>query len=48
LLDDILLEFNDGKPKEGVVEKSSDYGKTWTALQYFADNCLERFGIKPT
>nr|XP_026692234.1 netrin-G2 isoform X2 [Ciona intestinalis] len=45
LTDDVIIDFYDGRPQVMMVEKSSDHGITWLPLQYFADNCLARFGM---
>ncbi|XP_039248379.2 netrin-G1-like [Styela clava] len=39
LIDDIIIDFHDGLPQKMIVDKSSDGGKTWQPIQYYADNC---------
>ncbi|KAK6194781.1 hypothetical protein SNE40_000340 [Patella caerulea] len=36
---DMAIVFNSGRPRNMILEKSVDYGKTWTAIQYYARNC---------
>ncbi|XP_069765550.1 laminin subunit beta-4 [Narcine bancroftii] len=35
----LILSFKTFRPAAMLVEKSSDYGQTWKALQYFAYDC---------
>ena len=35
----ITVRFYNTRPKEMFLEKSKDFGKTWTVLQYFAFDC---------
>lgn len=35
----IKVRFYNERPQKLFLEKSKDYGKTWTVLQYFAFNC---------
>lgn len=46
LTGDVQVTFKFTKPAKMVIEKSTDYGKTWIPLQYFADKCHERFGME--
>ena len=48
LTGDIRITFKFTKPQKIVLEKSTDFGLTWIPLQYFADNCLNRFGMEPS
>ncbi|XP_012939269.1 laminin subunit alpha-3 [Aplysia californica] len=41
LAGDIIITFNSGRPNKMILEKSVDYGQTWTPLQYYARNCAE-------
>lgn len=44
----IRLIFKSPRPIEMILEKSDDKGKTWTALQYYAEDCLRRFNMSST
>ena len=46
LTGDIRVTFKFAKPAQMVMEKSTDFGLTWTPLQYFADNCKRDYGMK--
>ena len=48
LTGEIKVTFKFTKPAKMVMEKSTDFGLSWTPLQYFADNCQERFGMEPS
>ncbi len=48
LTGEIRVTFKFTKPAKMVMEKSTDFGLTWTPLQYFADNCQTRFGMEPS
>lgn len=37
------VTFYSAKPKAVIIERSVDFGKSWTAYSYFADNCATRF-----
>ena len=37
------IVFYSSKPNALILEKSIDYGKTWTPYRYYADNCQRRF-----
>ncbi|XP_027889932.1 nascent polypeptide-associated complex subunit alpha, muscle-specific form [Xiphophorus couchianus] len=45
--DDIIITFEYGRPTSMVLEKSMDKGATWQPYQYYADDCLEAFGMSP-
>ncbi|XP_078497665.1 netrin-G2 [Lissotriton helveticus] len=45
LTDDIVLTFEYGRPTVMMLEKSLDYGRTWHPYQYYADDCMEAFGM---
>ncbi|XP_062418190.1 cell surface glycoprotein 1-like [Pungitius pungitius] len=47
VVDDIIVSFEYGRPTAMVLEKSMDKGKTWQPYQYYADDCLEVFGMSP-
>lgn len=38
-LDDLIIVFQSGRPKQMVLEKSVDFGQSWSALQYFNRTC---------
>uniref|UniRef100_H3BF56 Netrin-G2 n=1 Tax=Latimeria chalumnae TaxID=7897 RepID=H3BF56_LATCH len=45
LTDNILITFEYGRPTIMMLEKSLDYGRTWHPYQYYADDCMEAFGM---
>ncbi|CAH2316073.1 netrin-G2 isoform X1 [Pelobates cultripes] len=45
LTDDIVVTFEYGRPTMMVLEKSLDHGKTWHPYQFYADDCMEAFGM---
>uniref|UniRef100_A0A8C9YZ20 Netrin G1 n=2 Tax=Percidae TaxID=8165 RepID=A0A8C9YZ20_SANLU len=47
LTDDIILTFESGRPEQMVLEKSLDYGRTWTPYQFYATDCLDAFTMEP-
>ncbi|XP_074484620.1 netrin-G2-like isoform X1 [Sebastes fasciatus] len=47
VVDDIIVTFEYGRPTSMVLEKSMDKGVTWQPYQYYADDCLEAFGMSP-
>ncbi|TMS01601.1 Netrin-G2, partial [Larimichthys crocea] len=47
VVDDIIITFEYGRPTSMVLEKSLDKGVTWQPYQYYADDCLEAFGMSP-
>ncbi|XP_077140833.1 netrin-G2 isoform X1 [Ranitomeya variabilis] len=47
LTDDIMVTFEYGRPTAMMLEKSLDYGRTWHPYQYYADDCIEAFGMTP-
>ncbi|CAL8333193.1 unnamed protein product [Arctogadus glacialis] len=46
LVDDIVVTFEYGRPTIMVLEKSLDKGATWQPYQYYADDCMEAFGMQ--
>lgn len=42
---DIEITFEYGRPTIMVLEKSLDKGRSWQPYQYYADDCLEAFGM---
>ncbi|KAM9391794.1 netrin-G2-like [Pholidichthys leucotaenia] len=47
VIDDIVITFEYGRPTSMVLEKSMDKGVTWQPYQFYADDCLEAFGMSP-
>ena len=39
----VKVTFYSAKPKAVIIERSTDFGQTWTPFGYFADNCQTRF-----
>ncbi|KAK0147485.1 Netrin-G2 [Merluccius polli] len=46
LVDNIVVTFEYSRPTIMVLEKSLDKGATWQPYQYFADDCMEAFGMQ--
>lgn len=47
LTDDVQITFEYGRPTVMVLEKSMDSGRTWHPYQFYADDCLDAFGMPP-
>uniref|UniRef100_A0A8D3B4E6 Netrin-G2-like n=1 Tax=Scophthalmus maximus TaxID=52904 RepID=A0A8D3B4E6_SCOMX len=47
VVDDITITFEYGRPTSMILEKSMDKGETWQPYQFYADDCLETFGMSP-
>ncbi|KAI7798004.1 putative netrin-G2, partial [Triplophysa rosa] len=47
LTDDIQITFEYGRPTVVVLDKSLNYGRTWQPFQYYADDCMDAFGMSP-
>ena len=47
LTDDIFIAFEYGRPTIMVLDKSLDKGRNWQPYQFYADDCLEAFGMPP-
>uniref|UniRef100_A0A8C7PIR1 Netrin-G2 n=1 Tax=Oncorhynchus mykiss TaxID=8022 RepID=A0A8C7PIR1_ONCMY len=45
LTDDIQVTFEYGRPTMMVLDKSLDKGRTWQPYQFYADDCMEAFGM---
>lgn len=43
----IYVTFKTERPKKMIIEKSRDFGKTWTVYQYFAKNCRSYYNLQP-
>jgi len=39
LQDDVVVVFKSARPQEMVLEKSVDFGQTWSPLQYYNRQC---------
>ncbi|KAG7282406.1 hypothetical protein CRUP_029727 [Coryphaenoides rupestris] len=46
LVDNIIVTFEYSRPTIMVLEKSLDKGATWQPYQYYADDCMEAFGMQ--
>lgn len=42
----LILVFRSPRPAAMALERSQDFGRTWTALGYFARNCTDAFGLE--
>ena len=43
----LIMTFKTFRPAGMIVEKSSDYGRTWSIYRYFASDCARIFpGIR--
>ncbi|XP_032979165.1 netrin-G2 isoform X1 [Rhinolophus ferrumequinum] len=45
LTDDVVVTFEYGRPTAMVLEKSLDNGRTWQPYQFYAEDCMEAFGM---
>lgn len=43
----IYITFKTERPKQMIIEKSRDSGKTWQVYQYFAKNCRSMYNLQP-
>ncbi|XP_066294633.1 netrin-G2-like [Branchiostoma lanceolatum] len=43
---DITIEMPTARPREMLIEKSLDHGRTWHPMQYYAYNCREAFDLE--
>ena len=43
LTGEVVVVWMSPRPFKMILEKSSDMGRTWSALQYYAENCEKRF-----
>jgi len=39
LQDDLTVVFNSARPQQMVLDKSVDFGQTWSPLQYYNRSC---------
>ncbi|XP_061749891.1 mucin-17 isoform X1 [Nerophis ophidion] len=47
VVDDLVVTFEYGRPTSMVLEKSLDKGVTWQPYQFYADDCMDTFGMPP-
>ncbi|XP_072771418.1 uncharacterized protein ntng2a isoform X2 [Nerophis lumbriciformis] len=47
VVDDLVVTFEYGRPTSMVLEKSLDKGATWQPYQFYADDCMDTFGMPP-
>ena len=40
LQSDLSIRFHSSRPRSMVLEKSTDFGQTWSVLQYYNKNCM--------
>ncbi|XP_015423225.1 PREDICTED: netrin-G2 [Myotis davidii] len=45
LTDDVVVTFEYGRPTVMVLEKSLDNGRSWQPWQFYAEDCVEAFGM---
>ena len=45
-IENIKIKFHESCPRDMIVEKSRDHGKSWMTLQYFSDDCDRKFNLK--
>ncbi|XP_065067988.1 laminin subunit beta-2-like isoform X2 [Rhopilema esculentum] len=41
----VRVTFYSVRPKKVVIQRSKDYGNTWTNYQFFAKNCRDSYGL---
>ncbi|XP_028302734.1 netrin-4 isoform X2 [Gouania willdenowi] len=44
-LSHVVFVFKSPRPAAMVIERSTDFGKTWEVVQMFSQNCSEEFGL---
>ncbi|XP_049588800.1 netrin-4 isoform X1 [Syngnathus scovelli] len=44
-LSHVVLSFRSPRPAAMMIERSTDFGKSWDVLKVFADNCSVEFGL---
>ncbi|XP_041369322.1 laminin subunit alpha-3-like [Gigantopelta aegis] len=45
MTENLTITFDSGRPQKMFLQKSLDYGQTWTDIQYYARDCSEFPGI---
>ena len=43
----IYVIFKTERPKQMLIERSNDFGKTWEVYQYYAKNCRSAYNLQP-
>lgn len=46
LQDDLVIIFQSARPQRMLLEKSVDFGETWSSLQYYSRSCRSVWPIK--
>ncbi|XP_067943221.1 laminin subunit beta-4-like [Watersipora subatra] len=46
LTDNIIFHFNSARPRQVVLERSSDRGRSWSVWQYYAKDCLSAYKLE--
>ena len=41
ITDNVAITFDSGRPQKMILQKSLDFGQTWTDIQYYARDCNE-------
>lgn len=43
----VYVTFKTERPKQMIIERSNDFGKTWHVYQYYAQNCRSAYNLQP-